>query len=695
MTRPTQVDTQLSGSLEGIALPALIRDLSRRRLTGTLQVESEGVRRTLFLDRGQVSFAASSNPNDRLGEHLLRMGKVTVGQLEAALSKSDTGKRLGMLMVDAGIFSSQALNEAVIGQIRSVALDLLKWTEGTYRFEEGPIPEEDVTLNISTDELVFAAIQQIGSLTTIERGVGTPRTMFRLCDEWATRVETLGLSESAQALIERLSEGPTSVATLCREVSISNFKIQQTLWAFKLLGVVEPCGRRRDDEREGNLRETSVAELLIQHENSGETGVLYVSRGSQERSILFAAGRCVFATSNDPDDGLINFLFCRGVISLQDKEETVRRLLSNKRVGTILREIGAIDAADLQSMVRQQVSEIIYDTLGWQEGEFLFCPSSLPSAEEITLSGSVRPMIAEGVRRVQSWTRLVQGCGGVDNPLCLTPDYLEILDDIDAGVAEWEVINALKSPQTPRRVCNLCDLDDFRVCQILWTLKILGALEDSPIDIDQPEADDAAPAEAVALPDEPHSAVIESAEEPIDLDIQPLEDEPVASVEAPEPSPAPADSDDAAVDAAADDEAEETTEETADDTPETQPVEYDLPPEFDQAILRFNEMHRIVYRTVRTEVGAGAGNFIRSCCVEVAREAVDPLEGVRLLADGSWDVEGLKRVIVEKGIDDPWPAYERVLEQEFISLEPLLGEGRAAALKQEILSIEQGSGQRS
>ena len=115
--------------------------------------------------------------------------------------------------------------------------------------------------------------------------------------------------------------------------------------------------------------------------------------------------------------------------------------------------------------------------------------------------------------------------------------------------------------------------------------------------------------------------------------------------------------------------------------------EWEVPVGVEQVILRFNEMHRAVFQAVRLEIGAGAVNFVRSCCIELAK--ADPLEGVQLHDDGSWDVQGLKRVIVERSIDDPWPAYQAVLDQEFDSLQPHLGEARASELQREIWEIEQ------
>jgi hypothetical protein len=732
MTEPTRSEEPLAGLLQGIGVPALIRELGRRQSTGRLHLENGSVRRTIFFENGGVVFASSTDPNDRLGEHLLKRGRITLTQLETALGQQDTGKRLGTLLVEAGVLSQADLFEVVTEQIASVVHDLLQWSSGSYHFEETPPSGEDILLNIPNEQLLYRGVREIRSMSLIERGVGPPRTAYRLTEDWGKRADGLELTEGARAIVDRLAEGPASIDMLCREVCTSNFELYQTLWAFRLLGVTEPCERPGSAEFEGNLVTTGLADLLIRLADQAETGVLYLSRRSVERSLLFAAGRCVFATSSDPDDGLIHFLFRRGVISLRDKEETVRRLLSNKRVGTILRELGAIDDDDLRSMVRQQVSEIIYDTFTWEAAEFVFVPGSLPHAEEITLDGRVGTLIAEGIRRVASWTRLVRGCGGVDNPLCLTPRYLEILDEIEAGVAEWEVVNALKSPQSPRRVCATCDLDDFRICQTLWTLKLLGAIEDSPVNIEEtvdeePAATDeqAAPAavepmgEPVAVAAAPDAPSVEGGGSPV-AEPTATRDEPsdapaAAAPEAPpvgarwpqqeeveqallamgeagtspEPAAPPPDLSLDEIDTESSDEAGPEDPAAAEgDALEPGP---EVPEEVEATILRFNAMHRVVYRAVRSEIGAGAANFVRSCCIHVARQAPDLVEGVQLHPDGSWDTNGLKRAIVDKGIEDPWDVYQLVLDREFVALQPHLGDLRSDELKQRIWEIEQGS----
>jgi hypothetical protein len=128
-------------------------------------------------------------------------------------------------------------------------------------------------------------------------------------------------------------------------------------------------------------------------------------------------------------------------------------------------------------MVRQQLSEIVFDTFRFADGDYSFVPGDLPSTEEITLDLPAESLVLAGLRRVTSWSRVRRGCGGADATLELAPSYMNVLDLMGAGTEEWQVVTALKSPKAPKDVCRIVRLDDFRVCQVLWALRVLGAVQ--------------------------------------------------------------------------------------------------------------------------------------------------------------------------------------------------------------------------
>ncbi|NIM00305.1 MAG: DUF4388 domain-containing protein [Acidobacteria bacterium] len=795
-----------AGRLEGLALPDLLWALCRARKTGLIHFKYKDAHKTVYLDDGRIVFAASNKTDDRLGELLLRQGRITLAQLEQSVSQMHSGKRIGTLLVENGALPAEHLVDGVLLQVKRIVLDLFAWEEGEYHFEEGPLPTDElITLNVSTGELLLSGIRSIRSFARIRRSVGTPRTMYRLREDWRDALEGVRLSEGEELLVVRLEQGDESVEGLCREVFLSNFEIYQTLWGLKVLGLIEEkpsLAESGDAEWQGSLAEVHFADVLIGVAQRGATGILHVSRRMRERTFHFQEGRCVFATSNDGDDGLIAYLLRRGVISLHDREETAKRMLSNKRVGTILRELGVIDDRDLDEMVRQQLSEVVYDTFRWDDGDFAFYVGELPTHEEIMLEASIESLVAEGIRRVVSWSRVMEGCAGMDHRLSLSESYLDVLDGLDAGAEEWKVINALKDPLPAREVADGVDLPDFRVCQILWTLRVLNAIELSSLDarvVEERRPAESIPVDVVDLDTEPVVAE-EPAEEPVpvhvageipdaddepdedtapgeafeaeeleateeveaaedaeleDVGIEAAEEEPVedASTEIPldeesdeqveievqhgeveEPAPLGAGADETldAARVALEEQAEEQEEvdvevvgangdtEADADTPiedphlreleestrtmrlsreevdaaiQTPPEDesdeaggWEPPADLEQSIACFNAMQRLIYRTVRSEVGAGAANFIRACADEKSQNVI---EGAELQSDGTWDNEGLRRQVVEHRIEEPWELYRQLIDRELDVLRAHIGEAKIVELQREVAKVSE------
>ncbi|HZN54909.1 MAG TPA: DUF4388 domain-containing protein [Candidatus Polarisedimenticolaceae bacterium] len=554
-TRTSLPASLVNGRLEGISVPDLLWNLCRRRSTGVLHLTARGITKKVYVDAGRIVFAASGDPNDRLGELLLREGVITLDQLERAISQLSSGKRLGAILVSAGHLSPDNLVRGVLAQVKGIVLGLFAWEDGDYAFHQGPLPtEEVVTLGMRTTEILLQGIRQIRSFSRIRRSVGPPSTRFRLDPGWRGVLEGLDIRDGERMLLQRLEHAGdhgASLDAMCREVFLSNYEIYQALWAFRVLGLVHEVDRANDsggrEVLEGRLERTSLPEVLIRLCRRDETGVLHVTQGSLERTLHLKEGVCVFATSNAIDDGLVAHLLRRGVISLRDREETARRLLSNKRVGTILLELGVIDEDDLRATVREQLSEIVFDTFRWSDGDFQFVAGDLPTIEDITLNRSIEELVFAGVRRVTSWSRVRDGCGGLGARLTLLSPYLSVLDKMSVGPEEWELISLMKSPKTVLEICRESVLGDFRSCQILWALRLLGAIGEAPIEVSVDtvlDGLDARPAagDTVSAPAE-DPGVAASIDEAEDVEEVPVAADPDRE---PEPIPLSADVDESA-----------------------------------------------------------------------------------------------------------------------------------------------------
>ena len=475
----------LQGRLEGLCVPDLIYAVCLPRKTGTLTFAHGEISKTVYIQDGRLIFATSTLPEERLGETLLRAGSVGYEQLEQGLARLGGGKRLGSILVELGYLEPANLVRGLLHQVKEIILSLFPWESGSYRFAEGPLPTAEViTLNISNSRLICEGIRRITAWPRIVRSVGGSRTTYRLTRDGQLLAEELDLGPAERLMLGVLDE-PATVGHVCTSVFLPNFEVYQYLWAFRILGIVhqvEPEGRGdapdplHPCEWQGNMEETPIAALLLRFFRGKETGILFLSREGEEKSIHIRAGELVFATSNRMEEALTTFLLRRGVIGLRDKEEIERHTLSNKRPGTILQELGILSQDELVRYVREQLLEIVHSVFSWSNGVWRFVSGEPPTCEEITLDRPIGELILQGIRRVQGWSRIRSGCGDLGTLLRPADDIRSALAGIELAPDEKEVLAALRTPRTVAQVCQTTPLSDHRVAQILWALEILGAV---------------------------------------------------------------------------------------------------------------------------------------------------------------------------------------------------------------------------
>ncbi|NIM61967.1 MAG: hypothetical protein GTO30_10015, partial [Acidobacteria bacterium] len=80
----------------------------------------------VYIREGHIVFAASNQPDDRLGELLLRQGRITLAQLEQSVERMHGGKRIGSVLVEDGALPSEQLVDGVLLQVKRIVLDLFE-----------------------------------------------------------------------------------------------------------------------------------------------------------------------------------------------------------------------------------------------------------------------------------------------------------------------------------------------------------------------------------------------------------------------------------------------------------------------------------------------------------------------------------------------------------------------------------------
>jgi hypothetical protein len=228
-------EAAVEGSLAQRDFPHLLQDLAKRRWSGVLALTHRGVR-SVVVHEGRLVFATSSDPDDRLGELLLRRGRISLRQLVDAGQAVRPGQRLGTILVHEGVLTPKELVASVIEHTQEIIYGAFQWTDGRFCLEPGDPPDESITLNMRTPDLILEGIHRIDSWSRVERGMGgiTARYIRSPLHEEVAR--TMNLGAQRVDLLNAL-ETERTVEEVCKMLPLGDFDICRTLWAFGVIGV--------------------------------------------------------------------------------------------------------------------------------------------------------------------------------------------------------------------------------------------------------------------------------------------------------------------------------------------------------------------------------------------------------------------------------------------------------------------------
>jgi antitoxin component HigA of HigAB toxin-antitoxin module len=233
---------------------------------------------------------------------------------------------------------------------------------------------------------------------------------------------------------------------------------------------------------QGDLSRVQLPDVLSFISMIRPSGKLVLRNGAMERTLVWKDGDIVFATSNSPEDSLGLFLLRNGKITVQQYEESKRRVTPQVRHGKLLVQMGAISPKDLWWGVKNQALDIIYTLFSWQSGTFAFVESMEEiSGEKIVLSLNTSSVIMEGIRRLDESARIREKVPNLDIVFMKVPAVTPDFDSLDMSDAEVALYNDIDGMRSVRELIGQAgDLTEFEVTRILFQLVSARLIEQAP-----------------------------------------------------------------------------------------------------------------------------------------------------------------------------------------------------------------------
>ncbi len=242
----------------------LLAKMFAQASTGRIGFRREDVEKVVFFDQGRPVFASSNEPRDRMGELLVREGKITASQYERCQAVvAESGRRMGEILVDFGYLKRRELLPAVRRHVEDIVYSLFSWDRGTYYIAIDETPSsERIRLSRHPAALILEGIRRKLDRSSLDRLIGSPSTVIEVPDrERLGGIINLGDLAPEERGALAAFDAQSDLATVARAAGVDVADVLPLAWGLCVLGLA--TARRTDtevpDEASALVGETDLA----------------------------------------------------------------------------------------------------------------------------------------------------------------------------------------------------------------------------------------------------------------------------------------------------------------------------------------------------------------------------------------------------------------------------------------------------
>lgn len=233
--------TQRGPIREGAVL-AVLRGLYVGRRTGTLTFARGEERRGVHLRHGTIVNADTNVREDRLGAVLVREGRLSDTDRKRAegFALRDR-KRLGAVLLELGLLDRAGLEEALALHVDAVLSRVFEWSEGQYEFcllEDLPLLEDEVTLRVSTGELILQAARGVRDPEVVRHHLGDLDRVLLVSSDPLLRFQKVRLTPLDGFVMSRV-DGTLTARDVIGLIPSPGEEVEHSLFALISAGLVE------------------------------------------------------------------------------------------------------------------------------------------------------------------------------------------------------------------------------------------------------------------------------------------------------------------------------------------------------------------------------------------------------------------------------------------------------------------------
>jgi hypothetical protein len=239
---------------------------------------------------------------------------------------------------------------------------------------------------------------------------------------------------------------------------------------------------------QGRIEKFNVPEIFQLISAGKRTGTLGINRNEQSVMVYFRNGQIIYAYSPNRRNRLGERLIAKGLIEPKTLELTLRIQKESggtKRLGAILVETNRVSKDQLETILKEQISDTIYRLMSWDRGLFKFYDGKFPTEEDITLALSTENLILEGVRRADEMNRLKEKLPDFSSRLQLKTMVGDTPVELKLTTGDWNTMALCDGHRDIGRIISDSSNDPIETMKSIIRLLAVNLIEKTADDTDR------------------------------------------------------------------------------------------------------------------------------------------------------------------------------------------------------------------
>jgi|GEM_PF-379553 len=242
MKKPVTGKSQYSysGKLAEQPLAETLFTIAQYKVPGVLTITNKDTTKQIFMNDGNIIFAASNAPDDHLGEFLFRCGKISRVDYDRSIEKlsREKGKWQGQILIDMGALKTDELPWAVKSHQQAIVWSLFNWFEGDVTFHLGRFRHsKPIQLDIPIPRAILDGVRHIQNAKRAISLMGNRDTVLCAEQNALLCIEMYGADDKERAVL-RLVDAKTSLYDLCGHSPYSPHETARILYGLYTLKLI-------------------------------------------------------------------------------------------------------------------------------------------------------------------------------------------------------------------------------------------------------------------------------------------------------------------------------------------------------------------------------------------------------------------------------------------------------------------------